>query len=266
MNKLYLFLVIFTILLIVVYSIALYKDMNKIHIYTITNTLDKWEINALRESVKRNGGDLNIIFTNDKIGRLPIGFGPKVIRLYEEIKNRRNSDMICFVDAFDVLFLSRIEELKQKYLAMNLGDKVLFSAEKSSSCWPVTDEYKNYCESYEKMGKKPKEGDYGYLNSGMFIGTVKGIKGIIEERWNEVRQEIDDQGFYGMSYLYTDRIVLDVKCEIFQNLIGEQFDDLVWKEDVKRWYNKHTNTYPVVAQGNGDSRDKLFKVIMPKLI
>jgi hypothetical protein len=258
-------ILIFLILILIIILILLLKHP-KIHIYTITNTTDKWEINALEASIKKYNNTLNIIHTKDEIGRLPIGYGSKIMRLFEAIQDRNDKDIICFVDAFDILFIAPISELLSKYQAMNLGDKVLFSAEKSSSCWPTSHQYKDYCKTYEIKNLKPKPGDYGYLNSGMLIGTVKGIKSIILDRWTSVNQQIDDQGFYGQSYLYTDQIVLDTKCELFQNLVGDQFDDLVWDENKKRWYNKYTKSYPVIAQGNGDSRDKLFEVIMPKVL
>jgi hypothetical protein len=170
------------------------------------------------------------------------------------------------VDAFDILFGAPISELRKKYLDMNLGDVVLFSAEKDGSCWPTSHQYVDYCKAYK--GKfKVKDGNYGYLNSGMFIGTVKGIKRIVEERWQNVNQKIDDQGFYGETYLnIPGRIKLDHNCELFQNLIGAQFDDLEWDEKKKRWYNKHTKSYPIVFQGNGSARDKLFTDIGGKFM
>lgn len=254
------------LILLAIIEIIILLNYKKIHFYTLTNTYDKWEIDALKASIQRFGGTLNVIFTKDEIGRLPIGYGSKIMRLYEEIRDKNDKEIICFVDAFDILIIAPISELLSKYLAMDLGDKVLFSAEKSSSCWPTTHQYKDYCKMYELKNIKPKNGDYGYLNSGMFMGTVKGIKSIIEERWLSINQQIDDQGFYGQSYLMGNKIVLDTKCELFQNLVGDQFDDLEWDQNKKRWFNKHTKSYPVIAQGNGNSRDKLFDVIMPKVM
>jgi hypothetical protein len=200
------------------------------------------------------------------MGRLPTGYGPKVMRLYETIRDRPDWEIICFVDAFDILFGAPIAELRRKYLDMNLGDMVLFSAEKDGSCWPASHQYVNYCKGY-KGSFEVKNGDYGYLNSGMFIGTVRGIKRIIEERWQTINQTIDDQGFYGQSYLYLPgRIALDKNCDLFQNLVGKQFEDMEWDDVQKRWRNKHTGSYPVVFQGNGDARDALFKIIGPKFM
>lgn len=252
---------------LIVFAFVYYRYRTRIHIYTITNVLEKEELKKLEASIKKQGGTLNVIFTKDKMGRLPVGFGPKVMRVYEAIRDRPNSDIICFVDGFDVLFGAPVAELRSKYLSMHLGNKVLFSAEMYGSCWPTEFQYKQYCEQYDKKGKAPLPGRYGYLNSGMYIGTVKGIKSIIEQRWMAINQMIDDQGFFGESYLFTDKIVLDKQCQVFQNLIGNQRRDLEWDESKKRWYNKNTKTYPVVFQGDGDqsSRDFLFNVIGPKV-
>lgn len=257
----------FLLTALIVFFIVYYKYKTRIHIYTITNVLDKEELYKLEASIVKNGGTLNVIYTQDKMGRLPLGFGPKVMRVYEAIRDRSNSDIICFVDGFDVLFGASVDELRSKYLSMRLGDKVLFSAEMHGSCWPNDYQYKHYCAQYDRKGKAPQVGKYGYLNSGMYIGTVKGIKGIIEQRWMGINQLIDDQGFFGESYLFTDKIVLDKQCNVFQNLIGNQKKDLEWDESKSRWYNKNTNTYPVVFQGDGDmeSRNFLFNVIGPKV-
>lgn len=252
---------------LIVFAFVYYRYRTRIHIYTITNVLEKDELKKLEASIVKNGGTLNIIYTKDKMGRLPLGFGPKVMRMYEAIRDRSGSDIVCFVDGFDVLFGAPVAELRSKYLSMRLGDKVLFSAEMYGSCWPTDHQYKNYCGQYDRKGKAPQPGEYGYLNSGMYIGTVRGVKGIIEQRWMAINQKIDDQGFFGESYLFTDRIVLDKQCQVFQNLIGNQRKDLEWDENKKRWYNKNTKTYPVVFQGDGDqsSRDFLFYVIGPKV-
>lgn len=265
MTLIYILLVLILICIIIQCYLDYYLR-TQIHIYTITNTMEKWEIKELKKSVRQQGGRLNVIFTHDKMGRLPTGYGPKVMRLYEAIRDRCDTDIICFVDAFDILFGAPIAELRKKYLDMNLGDVVLFSAEKEGSCWPTSHQYVDYCKAYKGMFEV-KNGDYGHLNSGMFIGTVKGIKRIIEERWQLVNQQIDDQGFYGETYLHLPgRIELDKKCILFQNLVGNQFKDLEWDEKKKRWFNKHTGSYPVVFQGNGDARDDLFKVVGTKFM
>lgn len=243
--------------------LAWYVERTKIHVYTITNTLDKWEIDELRNSIEQHGGTLNVIFTTDKIGRPPVGYGPKIMRLYEAIVDRPDGDIVCFVDAFDVLFGAPISELRRKYLSMNLGNKVLFSAEYSTSCWPTAPPYEKLCSRYNV-----KDGEYGYLNSGMLIGTCKGIKDIIESRWQSINQGIDDQGWYAETYLTTKKIVLDVRCELFQNLVGDQKDHLEWDPERRRWKNKLTGSYPVVFQGNGDggTRAFLFETIGPTVL
>lgn len=259
--------ILLVVILIVTLFVLKYSTQRKYHIYTITNTMEKWELQRLEKSVKVfNGGKLNIIYTQDKIGRLPVGYGPKVMRLYEQIRDLPPNDVVVFVDAFDVLLIAPFKELIQKYESMKLGDTLIFSAEKSGSCWPTSHQYEKYCEGYKKQNKEPVNGEYGYLNSGMFMGTVRGIKSVIESRWRSINQTIDDQGFYGQTYLYSmGQIVLDHKCELFQNLMGDHFKDLLWDTSKKRWYNKFTKSYPCIAQGEGDakSRATLFEIVGP---
>jgi hypothetical protein len=72
---------------------------------------------------------------------------------------------------------------------------------------------------------------------------------------------------WGQTYLSIPGwIVLDKKCSLFQNLIGDKFADIEWNDSKKRWFNKHTNSYPIVFQGNGSSWDLLFKEVGPKFM
>jgi hypothetical protein len=255
------------LLLFVILGFFIYiQERQHLHIYTITNNLNRWELDKLKESVKLHGGKLNVIYTTDKIGRMPIGWGPKIMRLYEAVRDRPPTDIICLVDGFDVLLGAPISEMLAKYKSMHLGDKLLFAAE--AGCWPVDPPYESYCSLYKQKGKIQKHKDDNvYLNAGLFMGTVKGFKTVIEERWREIHQHIDDQAFYGVVYLFTDHIRLDHNNEIFQNLIEEK-KFMIWDEKAKRWYNTRTKTYPIVLHGNGpqSSRDFLFKTMMPKIM
>lgn len=221
---------------------------NEIAIYAIATDIDRWELGYLNRSVKRAGGSLNVIVSSSRIGRLPVGFNQKVILMYKQVKEHKEDDIVMMVDGYDVMFVSSVDEIMDKYRRMNMGDKVLFSCE--PGCWPVTAPYEKLCSSYPQSKDK-----YPYLNSGIIIGTARGWKRIIEPRLQELYDNvIDDQGFYAESFITNPELFkLDSKCEISQNLVGPVKDDIEWKEDKKRWQNKITGEYPCILHDNGST-------------
>ena len=60
---------IILLILLAIIEIIILLNYKKIHFYTLTNTHDKWEIDALKASIQRFGGTLNVIFTKDEIGK-----------------------------------------------------------------------------------------------------------------------------------------------------------------------------------------------------
>ena len=212
------------------------RTMN-LRIATIGTDPDK--MSKLRESANHHG----IAFNNwgkgvewrgsDMTGP---GGGQKVNILKKEIQNLSDTDVLLFIDAYDVFFADTLETIKERYLDM--GHKVLFSAEEV--CWPDPSLGNQFPSVHTK---------YRYLNSGTFIGEVAELKKILNH--DEIEDHQDDQLFYQQAYLEgLYDIGLDVECYIFQchepniTMLGDQL------------HNQETTCCPCIYHGNGDDSAK----------
>lgn len=160
------------------------------------------------------------------------GGGQKVNILKKEIQNLSDTDILLFVDAYDVFFADSLPTIKERYLDM--GHKVLFSAEEV--CWPDPSLGNQFPSVHTK---------YRYLNSGTFIGEVGEIKKILNH--SDIEDHQDDQLFYQQAYLEgLYDIGLDIEAYIFQchepniTMLGNQL------------HNQETTCCPCIYHGNGD--------------
>lgn len=121
-----------------------------------------------------------------------------------------NEKIILFTDGYDVLFLSNLKDIVEKFKALDA--KVLFGAE--GFCWPKEE----LATLYPKVERGKK-----YLNSGLFMGYAPEIYKLLTYR--PIKDEDDDQLFFTEAYLDESlrnnlKLKLDHTSELFQNLNG----------------------------------------------
>lgn len=180
------------------------------------------------------------------------GFGMKIKLMRDYVQTVPDRDIVMFVDGYDVLITGTDKEIKARFerFRRTHGNKALFSGE--YFCWP--DEYKKH--QYPEVSNTP----YKYLNSGTYISTAGALKKLYKvsnvDMDSEEFAKIDDQRFYTDLYLqHKDLIVLDTYNTIF-NCLVYGLQDIELRNGV--WYNKVTNSYPVVFHGNGGGEVKQF--------
>ena len=89
-----------------------------VHIYAVSTTLDKPELHRLGRSVARAGASLRVLFLPDTpIGRMPVGFGARIVGLLRALRET-DDELICVVDAFDVLMTGDVRTLVEEYRKM----------------------------------------------------------------------------------------------------------------------------------------------------
>ncbi|XP_060516799.1 procollagen-lysine,2-oxoglutarate 5-dioxygenase isoform X2 [Cylas formicarius] len=182
------------------------------------------------------------------------GGGWKINLLKEALEpytNEEEEKIMLFTDAYDVIFLSDIDEIVRRFKASN--GRVLFAAE--AFCWPNVELAPKYPEVVQ--GKR-------FLNSGLYIGYVPEIYNILSRA--DIENTADDQLFFTEAYLdetfrTKNNIKLDHTSEIFQNVNGAANDlEIQFKEnkDAKSeeyfLKNKEFNTQPLIVHGNGPSK------------
>ena len=221
----------------------------------VTVGTDEWKCKKLYESARQNnietinlgkgivweGGDMN-----------KSGGGHKVNLLREYISMLPDHDVLFFSDAYDIILCSSLDEITGRYLEFK--HDIIFSSERF--CWP-DEELATEIISTNKTIEPYNDTPYKYLNSGMFIGTVKHIKELL----NEIPNDSDDQLYYQKEYISKRHdIVLDLEGYIFTC-----YDPKVTIQQ-GQVYNPVTKCYSCVYHGNGgESAKEHYKTIYDKL-
>lgn len=193
----------------------------------------------LGENIDWTGGDMS----------MGIGGGMKINLLKKFIKDKSNSDVVLFVDGYDVFFTDNLNTIIKRWIGFNT--KVLFGAEKY--CWPD-----------ESLSKEfPKSNTpYRYLNSGTFIAEVGELKKILT---NNIADEEDDQLYYQKEFLSGKYdIKLDTEGYVF--ITNEEQA----QKSGTQLYNPVTQCFGCIYHGNGGDEakikfDKLYNDFYPKM-
>jgi len=172
-------------------------------------THDSGYFKALKKSAKLNGFDLHILgFGNDWNG-----FADKFFHTKDYLEKLNDKDeVVCFVDAFDVIVMGTSDELLEKYKSINTN-KVIFSADEDGIF---------SSKLFGNINKKDKQYKNNRINSGCYIGKIKDILQIyINLNINNTIQfkDLNDQELITKYYEKNDDLIqLDHKCELFYNM------------------------------------------------
>ena len=128
----------------------------------------------------------------------------EALREFLEEKQLRDTDVLCFVDGYDVVqrrtdldnFVSKFKEF---------GADLVFGAE--TYCWPSP----WMAHLFPKVASK-----YKFPNCGTYVGYVWAVRKMLE--WDEYRQTFDDQGLVHDFYLNVKdmRVAMDHHQVLFQ--------------------------------------------------
>ena len=228
-------------------------NSNNLHIVTYSNKEDKLEF--LKKSEKLFTTDVDYIIKKNWGG-----FVTKLLELKEKINSFNDTDIVLFIDAFDVLINSDKSEIISKFLSYDCD--FLVSAE--LNCYPG--EYKAKMDIIS-----PNEKNI-YVNAGGYMGYVKNIKSFLEWKPVDQMKGICGNGgdqTYLMQYFIENHnkinVKLDKKSLIFQNMHLISWKEIEFNEG--RVYNKILKTYPCFIHFNGGVwQTKEKKNIMPVFI
>jgi hypothetical protein len=213
----------------------------KIIFISIANNLQKTEYLAKSASIWNIC--IHIIYIE-----LWKGFIDKITKVREYILKFDDDDIICFVDAYDVLMLSSEKDILQKFY--NYNCRILFGTE--LNCFPESnlETYNNYYKN------KTQINNYNYLNSGGYIGYKKDIYDML--KWkpdSEIAVLCEDGGDqnYFTKYFFENESYMSIKFDytqmIFQNVTGVDINTFVFRNG--HLYNTILHTYPCIIHFNG---------------
>jgi hypothetical protein len=210
------------------------------NIYVITvATHNEGYYDALLESCKRNNINLIILGFNEKWK----GFSWRFKLINDYINNLKDNDIILFIDAFDVIILKDIEEIKKRFIN-NFTKPIVISHES-------TDSYINkilYKISFNTNSDI-------YCNAGTYIGYVYALKefyNLIKIKYKNLSIEefnkLDDQYIFNNIYNNNkdfvnkyieydiNNIIFLVKSDIFRNFLYSILN-IEYKNNIKKIIN-----------------------------
>jgi hypothetical protein len=205
-----------------------------IYIYTFYTNEEK--ISYLKETALLNNVEINYLKKETWNG-----YVDKIIAIDDIIKKHLDCDIICFIDAYDVLINQDIDNLLEKFNYYSCD--LLIGSE--LSCYP--DKYKSM---YSNIDSK-----YKYVNSGGYIGYKYAIQKIFTwKSYDDIYKICSDGGdqSYFTEYFITnnsDKIKLDTECLIFQNMHLVDWNDINFH--CGKVCNKILKTTPCFIHFNG---------------
>ena len=171
------------------------------------------------------------------------GFQDKLKAIHTALDSHQPTDIVCFVDAYDVLVNASVEEMEKSFKQENCD--LLFGAE--VDCFPhgVGERLPPYPESPTK---------FRYLNSGCYIGYVHAIRALLSHDSYEGK---DDQEHCHKYFFKSANTHLDVKASFVLNMSRIPWTDLAVAQG-KIAYTP-LNTRPCFVHFNGMSYMDIYR-------
>ena len=220
-----------------------FTTIEGVNIYIITIGSDESKMEYLKKSADIKLLNINYLVVSWN------GFIDKIIHMLHFIKDIPNDDIICFIDAYDIIVSDTVHNIYKKFI--NTKCNILFSSE--LVCFP----YINF-DKYTKIFNDNIETNFKYLNSGGYIGYKENIYNMLSSKSiSDIRELCNiggDQNFFTQYYLinYNNskiNIKLDYKQSIFQSMCCVNFNDFEFHNGYL--YNKYLDTYPSFIHFNG---------------
>ena len=216
------------------------------HIFTIGS--DESKMTQLKESAEISMTKINYIVTGSWNG-----YVDKIITMMNLLKDIPDDDIVCFIDAYDVLSFSGQAEILSKFKEYNC--KLVLSGE--LTCYP--DKYQGrYNEIYAIKTDYIPPSNFKYVNSGGYIGYKKAIMELLLwkplEEIHIICEKGGDQNYFSEYYLEygldNDKgLKIDVGQQLFQSMNKTEFGDFEFING--RLHNKILNNFPCFAHFNG---------------
>jgi hypothetical protein len=222
-----------------------------LHVFTIASDLEKTDM----LKISAEWSKLKIIIIPWKHWN---NFTDKIYAMKQILDFIPDEDIVCFIDAYDVLCMSSEQEILEKFFAYN--SEIVLSSE--VNCYPI--------ENYHDYESITNGTEYKYVNSGGYIGYTYALRRMFEWKTNQEIESIcflgGDQQFFTKYYLhhYDDNemmphnscnffknghVCLDEFQRIFQSLYKVPLRHFVFLEG--RLYNHSLKTYPCFVHFNG---------------
>jgi hypothetical protein len=229
-----------------------------LHIFTIAS--DKNKLQYLSESEKNHSIKINYVLLDKWNGHYD-----KLMYMKNCIQDIPPDDIVCFIDAYDVLINSNEYDIIKNFKHYNCN--ILVGAE--LNCFPG-----DYKEKIDNINTN-FENFYKYINSGGYIGYSKYLKEMLYWKNDEEIKKIctngGDQTYLIEYYLenYMDKnVAMDIYCKVFQNMHWVDWNSIIFKNGIV--YNTVMDTNSSFIHFNGGTfqtmeRENIMPIFLKKI-
>jgi hypothetical protein len=214
--------------------------MSNLHIVTVA-TSSEYYFPYLKESCKNNGKELEILGFGEKWE----GFNWRFLKMIEYLKKLPKTDIVCFIDGYDILCIRNLIDLTKVFLDLKLKHNckiIVGSDDNVNSLMKLAGPL-----YFGRCNNKP-------LNAGTYIGYVEDLLLILSNIYNlNPTNDADDQVLMTKyCNLYPNDIYIDINNELFLTLGYPLYDlyDLVNFNNGVITYNNN-NPFFIHAPGYG---------------
>jgi hypothetical protein len=197
---------------------------------------------SLQDSCKRFNAQLDVLGFNAKW----TGFMFKFILMEQYLSNLADTEIVCFIDGYDVIMLRNLTDLENTYKLFlsiidptNIG-KIVVGCDKAAHCIRHEIDEINFTKCKNKR-----------VNSGTYIGYVKNIKLMLNSISNNLDSNNDQDEMIKFCILNPNLLYIDCDCIFFCTMLNP-FKNYLTKS--MRIFNNelyYNGIKPFFAHGNG---------------
>jgi hypothetical protein len=207
-----------------------------LHVFTYSTS--ELRVQPLLASASQHGLIIKNLATTTKWN----GLQDKLLAMVACLNELPPSDIVCFVDAYDVIANCSSNELLARFKAKN------------TNLWIGAEMYMDPPTlSRDSFPKSPT--DLRFLNSGVYIGYVSALKHMLS--WGDFLNK-NDQEYVSEYFLsHQDSTTLDVHANLVLNMFGVPWQTL--KIEGGHVYSEDKNIDPCFLHFNGQSYTDTYK-------
>jgi hypothetical protein len=229
--------------------------MNDLHIVTVV-TESKYYFPYLVESCKKYGKKLTVLGYGEKW----LGFTWRFKLMLDYLETLPKSDIVCFIDGYDVICLRDLYELKEEFIKIRnkTNCKIIVGHDKIDRSTFYHNF--NYYFNYYYFGPCYKD---IFINAGTYIGYVSDLLYILKKLYNETVENFDDDQILLIQYCKknTQELHIDIDNKLFLtiNKIKSEIDNLVEIKNNQVFYNDNRPFF-IHGPGKTSLTDLLLKL------
>lgn len=223
----------------------------RLHVVTVCSRMHR-NLDKLITSAKKWGMDVTILGMDKPYP----GSGTKLTYIREYLNTLDESDLVLFVDAFDVIIIGDSKQIVDRFLSFKAP--LVISAD--THCYP----------SQYKTQYPESEGSWRYINTGTYMGYVSAIK-----KWLDDMKPLSDrcdqrqtQEHYFAKSENQKFFVMDTQCKLFLTLYRVKEEQVSIQKNAGRITCVPHETHPCVIHANGKSFfiwNKIYNALIAQL-